>query len=92
MFTFLPVLVRAGNRHPLGQILHITAGAGLAQQKGATIVKIRAGDAVKIEPGEWYWHGAGPRTFMTHLTVQEASDDMTEAERGEHVSDAEYPS
>jgi hypothetical protein len=27
---------------------------------------------------------------MTHLAVREAADDGTEAERGEHVDDADY--
>ncbi|MCX5345319.1 hypothetical protein [Streptomyces atratus] len=28
---------------------------------------------VWTEPDEWHWHGAAPRTFMTHLAVVEAA-------------------
>ncbi|MEU6375611.1 cupin domain-containing protein [Streptomyces sp. NPDC046909] len=45
----------------------------------------------RIEPGERHWHGAGPRTFMTHLTVVEAAEDGTTAHWETHVDAAEYP-
>ncbi|WP_438827961.1 cupin domain-containing protein [Streptomyces tropicalis] len=80
------------HRHPFGQVLHVTAGSGLVQRRGGAVDTIRAGDTVRIEPGERHWHGAGPTTFMTHLAVQEIADDCTEAERGDAVAPGEYPS
>jgi quercetin dioxygenase-like cupin family protein len=77
--------------HPLGQILHIREGVGLVRCKFGPVEEVRAGDVVCIEPGEWHWHGAGPRSFMSHLAAQEAAHDGAEAEWGEPVSGAEYP-
>jgi quercetin dioxygenase-like cupin family protein len=45
---------------------------------------------VQAGAGEWHWHGAGPRTFMTHLAIQEADDGQT-TQWGDHVTDDEYP-
>ncbi|MFE5868092.1 cupin domain-containing protein [Streptomyces roseifaciens] len=79
------------HRHPEGQVLHITEGTGLMQRRGGPVEVVRAGDRVVIAPGEWHWHGAGPTTSMTHLAVLTAAADGTEAERGEPVTDADYP-
>ncbi|MEH6375847.1 cupin domain-containing protein [Streptomyces sp. KLMMK] len=80
------------HRHPGGQVLHVTEGTGLMQRRGGPVEVVRAGDRVVIAPGEWHWHGAGPTTSMTHLAVLTAAADGTEAERGEPVTDACYPS
>lgn len=75
--------------HPLGQTLHVTAGAGRVQVWGEPIRDIKAGDTVWFSPGEKHWHGASPTTAMTHIAMQEALDgspvDWLEA-----VSDAQY--
>ncbi|WP_439573781.1 (R)-mandelonitrile lyase [Phreatobacter sp.] len=60
--------------HPLGQTLHVTAGCGLIQKLGGPIEVIRAGDSVWIPPDVKHWHGAGPRTGMTHVAIHEALD------------------
>jgi quercetin dioxygenase-like cupin family protein len=87
---FTPGARTAWHRHPLGQVIHVTEGAGLAQRRGGPIEPIRAGDTVRFEPGEEHWHGAAPGTFMTHLALQEAGDDGVDADWGQHVSDEEY--
>ncbi|WP_329113516.1 (R)-mandelonitrile lyase [Streptomyces sp. NBC_01465] len=74
---FAPGARTAWHTHPHGQILHVTEGEGLVQREGGPVEPIRAGDTVWIEPGERHWHGAGPRTFMTHLAVVEAAEDGT---------------
>ncbi|UNS99857.1 cupin domain-containing protein [Streptomyces tubbatahanensis] len=87
---FAPGSRTAWHRHPFGQVLHVTEGAGLVQCRGGEVHTLRAGDRVRIAPGEWHWHGASPTTFMTHLAIQEVAEDGTEAERGPHVTEAEY--
>lgn len=87
---FAPGARTAWHRHPLGQVLYVTDGAGLVGREGGPVQEIRAGDAVWIAPGERHWHGAGPHTFMTHLAVLETAEDGSETEWGAHVGDAEY--
>ncbi len=89
--TFTPGARTAWHRHTAGQVLHVTAGAGLVQLAGSPIEEISAGNTVWIEPAEWHWHGAGPRTLMTHLAVQETDADGTEADCGQPVDPADYP-
>ncbi|OEV31843.1 cupin, partial [Streptomyces nanshensis] len=52
---FAPGSRTVWHRHPLGQVLHVTAGTGLVQRRGGAVDIIRAGDTVRIEPGEWHW-------------------------------------
>ena len=82
---FTPGARTAWHRHPGGQVLHVTEGAGLVQSRGGVRAEVRAGDAVTAAPGEWHWHGAALGTFMVHLAV---SDGMTEW--AEQVTDDEY--
>ncbi|TVL93331.1 cupin domain-containing protein [Streptomyces sp. SAJ15] len=79
------------HRHPHGQVLHVTEGVGLVQRAGGPLEEIRAGDTVWIAPGEEHWHGAGPRTFMTHLAIVEAAADGTTTEWVAPVGDDVYP-
>jgi quercetin dioxygenase-like cupin family protein len=87
---FTPGARTAWHRHPNGQVIHVTEGVGRVQQRGGPAEEIRAGDTVVFEPGEWHWHGAAPRTFMTHLAMHEADENGSDAEWGDHVTDAEY--
>ncbi|PTM93001.1 (R)-mandelonitrile lyase [Streptomyces sp. VMFN-G11Ma] len=87
---FAPGAHTAWHRHPHGQVLHVLEGEGLVQRKGADVEAIRAGDTVWIEPDEWHLHGAGPRTFMTHLAVVEAAADGTTTQWDAHVGPEEY--
>jgi quercetin dioxygenase-like cupin family protein len=87
---FAPGARTAWHRHPLGQVLHVTEGAGLVGRRDGQPEQIRAGDTVLTEAGEWHWHGGGPGTFMTHLAVQGADEDGTTTVWGEHVADEDY--
>lgn len=87
--TFEPGARTAWHTHPLGQVLIVTAGCGLAQRDGEPIEEIRPGDVVWFEPGEKHWHGASPRTAMTHIAIQESLDGKA-VEWLEHVSDQQY--
>jgi len=86
---FDPGARTAWHTHPLGQTLWVTAGFGLAQSWGEPARIIRAGDIVWFAPGEKHWHGAGAKTALTHLAMQEAAEDGA-AGWLEKVSDEQY--
>lgn len=87
--TFEPGARTAWHTHPLGQTLYVTSGCGRIQSWGGPIQEIRAGDVVWIPPGEKHWHGAGPTTMMTHISMQEGHDGVA-VEWLEHVTDEQY--
>lgn len=87
--TFEPGARTVWHRHPLGQMLIVTAGCGLVQRQGGPVEVIRPGDMVWIEPGEKHWHGATPTTAMTHIAVQEQLDGKT-ADWLEMVPEEDY--
>ena len=89
LVTFEPGARTAWHTHPLGQTLHVVAGAGRAQAWGGAIREIRAGDTVWIPPGEKHWHGAAPDEALVHLAIHEALDGG-HVDWLEQVSDAEY--
>lgn len=87
--TFEPGARTAWHTHPLGQHLLVTAGCGWVQREGGAVEKIYPGDVVWFAPGEKHWHGATPTTAMTHIAIQERSDDKV-VNWLEHVSDEQY--
>jgi len=87
--TFEPGARTAWHTHPLGQTLIVTAGVGRAQRAGGPVEEIRPGDVVWFAPGERHWHGASPRTGMTHIAIQEAKNGKV-VEWMDHVSDDQY--
>jgi quercetin dioxygenase-like cupin family protein len=87
--TFEPGARTAWHTHPLGQTLIVTSGAGLVQREGGPIEEIRPGDVVWFAPGEKHWHGASPKTAMTHIAIQEALDGKV-VEWMEKVTDEQY--
>jgi quercetin dioxygenase-like cupin family protein len=87
--TFEPGSRTAWHTHPLGQTLIVTAGTGRAQRWGGPVEEIRPGDVVWFPPGEKHWHGASPRTAMTHVAVQESLDGEV-VEWLEQVTDEQY--
>ncbi len=87
--TFEPGARTAWHRHPLGQILIVTAGVGRVQREGQAVEIIRPGDVVRIAPGERHWHGAGADTAMTHIAIQEAENGKA-VDWFDHVTDEQY--
>ncbi|MBS3652280.1 cupin domain-containing protein [Pseudaminobacter sp. 19-2017] len=85
--TFEPGARTAWHTHPLGQTLIVTSGR--VQREGGPVEEVRPGDVVWFEPGEKHWHGASPRTAMTHIALQEVKDGKV-VDWLEHVTDAEY--
>jgi quercetin dioxygenase-like cupin family protein len=78
------------HRHPVGQVLVVTEGTGLVQRRSGDVETIRTGDTVRIEAGEWHWHGATPHGAMTHLAIEELPEDGRTAEFAEAVTHSEY--
>ncbi len=87
--TFEPGARTAWHTHPLGQTLFVTAGCGRAQRLGGPMEEIRTGDVIWFSPGEKHWHGAGPTTGMTHISIVEQLDGKS-ADWMEKVSDEQY--
>ncbi len=87
--TFEPGARTAWHTHPLGQTLFVTAGCGRAQRLGGPVEEIRTGDVIWFSPGEKHWHGAGPTTGMTHISIVEQLDGKS-ADWMEKVSDEQY--
>ncbi|WP_080776924.1 cupin domain-containing protein [Chryseobacterium phocaeense] len=68
------VIFEAGCRnnwhsHSGGQILIVTSGTGLYQEKGKPIKALHPGDTVNILPGTIHWHGAGPTGEFSHIAI-----------------------
>ena len=87
--TFEPGARTAWHTHPLGQTLIVTSGLGWVQHWGGPIEEIRPGDVVWFSPGEKHWHGATPRTAMTHIAIQEALNGKA-VDWMEKVNDEQY--
>jgi quercetin dioxygenase-like cupin family protein len=87
--TFEPCARTAWHTHPLGQTLIVTSGFGRVQRWDGPIEEIRPGDVVLIAPNEKHWHGASPKTAMTHIAIQEKLDGKN-VEWLEKVSDEQY--
>lgn len=86
---FQPGARTAWHTHPLGQTLIVTAGVGRVQFWGGPMREMRPGDVVWIPPGVKHWHGAAPKTSMTHIAIAEEQDGKSVAWL-EKVSDAQY--
>jgi quercetin dioxygenase-like cupin family protein len=87
---FAPGARTAWHKHPNGQTIWITEGAGLCQRRGGAVELLGPGDRVFFEPDEEHWHGATAERFMTHIAMLEVGDDGNPATWGEHVTDDEY--
>ena len=87
--TFEPGARTAWHTHPLGQTLIVTAGCGRVQRWGGPVEEIRPGDVIWFPPGEKHWHGAAPKTALTHIAIQEQLDGKA-VEWMEQVSDEQY--
>jgi quercetin dioxygenase-like cupin family protein len=87
--TFEPGARTAWHTHPLGQTLTVTFGCGRVQRDGGPIEEIHPGDVVWFPPGEKHWHGAAPKTAMSHIAIQETLDGRS-VEWMEKVSDEQY--
>ncbi len=86
--TFEPGARTRWHIHKTGQVLLVTAGKGLYQEKGKVVVKISAGQTIKCPADVEHWHGATPNKEMTHLAISPKGSVIWLAE----VTDSEYNS
>jgi quercetin dioxygenase-like cupin family protein len=87
--TFEPCARTAWHTHPLGQTLIVTAGLGWTQCWGGPIEEIRPGGVIWCPPGVKHWHGATPKTAMTHIAIVEKLDGKS-VDWMEKVTDEQY--
>ena len=67
--TFAPGARTNWHYHQGGQILLITAGRGLYQEKGKAVEIVETGEVIKCPPNVEHWHGATPTDTMTHVAI-----------------------
>lgn len=77
------------HRHPMGQLLIVSAGRGYVQDEGAARREVGIGDVIWTAPGVKHWHGATPAGAFAHFAVAESVDGGA-VEWLEPVSDAVY--
>ena len=80
-YNFTSVSFEPGARtkfhaHTSDQVLYVTEGSGIVADESGQ-VEINPGDAAYIPAGERHWHGAGPDSALTHISLQSA-DSTTE--------------
>ena len=68
--TFEPGTRTNWHKHSGGQILLVTAGEGRYQERGKPAQASKKGDVVRIAPNVEHWHGAGAKTWMTHISIE----------------------
>ena len=68
--TLDPGVISHWHSHPLGQVLYVLAGVGVAQRRGGPIEEIRSGDCIWFAPNEPHWHGATPDSVFSYLSIQ----------------------
>jgi quercetin dioxygenase-like cupin family protein len=66
---FEPGVRNYWHSHEGGQLLYVIEGQGWVQARGAGAQRIRVGDAVRTEPNEEHWHGAGPSSPLAHIVI-----------------------
>lgn len=67
--TFEPGARTNWHYHEGGQILFVTEGRGLYQEKGKSVEIIERGEVIKCPPGVEHWHGATPTEAMNHIAI-----------------------
>lgn len=55
--------------HTDGQVLLVTAGRGMVENRDGDRHVLEPGDLVWAPPGEEHWHGAAPDSFLSHTAV-----------------------
>lgn len=88
--TFEPGARSHWHIHPVGQALIVTSGVGRTQEWGKPVQEIRPGDVVICPAGVKHWHGAGPDSSMSHISICEEKEPGAVVEWMEKVTDEQY--
>ncbi|MBS1578028.1 MAG: cupin domain-containing protein [Bacteroidetes bacterium] len=67
--TFEPGARTNWHTHPKGQVLIVTEGEGIYQERGKPAQFIKKGDVVNIPENIEHWHGATAKTKMIHIAI-----------------------
>lgn len=67
--TFEPGARNNWHSHPKGQILLVTEGEGLYQERGKPARRIKKGDVVNILENTEHWDGATAESKMLHIVI-----------------------
>ena len=87
--TFEPGCRNNWHAHTGGQILVCVGGEGWYQARGEKAVKMTPGTVVEIPANVEHWHGAGPKTWFSHLAI-ECHPETNKNTWLEPVRDADY--
>lgn len=87
--TFEPGARNNWHSHPKGQILLVTEGEGLYQERGKPARRIKKGDVVNIPENTEHWHGATAESKMVHIVITNYQGD-TNGIWLEPVSEEDY--
>lgn len=74
--TFEPGARTHWHTHPKGQVLIITDGEGIYQEKGKTAQFIKKGDVISIPENVEHWHGARAQNQMIHMAITNYKDEI----------------
>ncbi|MFP5040440.1 cupin domain-containing protein [Parasediminibacterium sp. JCM 36343] len=67
--SFEPGCRNNWHTHPAGQVLLVTEGLGIYQEKGKTARQLKKGDVVVIPSHTLHWHGATKDSHFTHIAI-----------------------
>ena len=87
--TFEPGARTNWHTHPKGQVLIVTEGEGLYQEKGKSVQVIAKGSVVNIPENVEHWHGASSKSKMVHIAITNFKGD-TQVTWMNPVTDEEY--
>lgn len=87
--TFEPGARTNWHTHPKGQVLIVTEGEGLYQEKGKPAQTIKKGDVINIPENIEHWHGAKSDSKMVHIAITNYEGE-TNADWLNPVTDEEY--
>jgi len=73
------------HQHSGGQFLFAVAGRGRVRSRGEAGHVLEPGDAIRVAPGEWHFHGGTPDSPLVHVAVNGG-----EPAWGDPVTDDEY--
>ncbi len=88
--TFEPGARTNWHKHDGGQILLVLNGEGRYQEKDKEIQILHKGDIVRIAPGVIHWHGAAPKSWFVHLSLETNAHQNGKTDWLDPVTDEQY--